>query len=161
MAQTPVLDRSYGLSPARLRRVLDCIEAHLGENMSQRRLADIAQLSMDHFAQLFRHSTGLPPHRYVLQRRIARAQELVAERRLSLAEIGYELGFPSQAHFTTMFRRLVGTTPGAYRGTIRGAAVHGTRQRKSDRPGRSIGGKIESDGCASRRRLCDYIQQDS
>ena len=89
----------------RLRRVLEHIEAHLGESIPQRRLAGIAQLSMDHFARLFRHSTGLPPHRYVLQRRIARARELVSDRRLSLAEIGYDLGFPSQAHFTSMFRR--------------------------------------------------------
>ena len=96
---------------------------------------------MDHFARLFRHSTGLPPHRYVLQRRIARARELVADRRQSLAEIGYELGFPSQAHFTTMFRRLVGTTPGAYRGVNRDATVDRTRQRKNDRPCHRVSGK--------------------
>ena len=161
MAEAPLLDRSRGLSPAHLRRVLEHIEAHLGENMTQSRLANIAQLSMDHFARLFRHSTGLPPHRYVLQRRIARARELVADRRLSLAEIGYELGFPTQAHFTTMFRRFVATTPGAYRGTICDAADDRTWQRKSERPGRSIGGKTESDGCASCRGLVGSIQQDA
>lgn len=161
MARPPGLDQAQGLPPARLRRVLDHIEAHLGESITQRRLAGIAQLSMDHFARLFRHSTGLPPHRYVLHRRIARARELVADRRMSLAEIGYELGFPSQAHFTAMFRRLVGTTPGAYRGMHSDAAVHGTRQRKSDRPGHRIGGKTESSGCASHRRLSDSIQEDA
>jgi AraC-like DNA-binding protein len=129
-----------GLTPARLRRVLDHIETHLGEDMAQRRLAAIAQLSLDHFARLFRQSTGLPPHRYVLQRRIDRARHLMADRRLSLAEIGYALGFPSQAHFTTMFRRWVGTTPGAYRGTICGTASGAvisdnlsTKQRKNGR----------------------------
>ena len=75
----------------------------------------LSGLSPDHFAAQFRRSTGLPPHRYVLQRRVGRAKELVAAGRLSLAEIGYALGFPSQAHFTTTFRKLVGTTPGAYR----------------------------------------------
>ena len=63
----------------------------------------------------FRRSTGLPPHRYLLQRRVGRAKKLVSAGRLSLAEISYALGFPSQAHFTTTFRKLVGTTPGAYR----------------------------------------------
>jgi transcriptional regulator GlxA family with amidase domain len=161
MARTPGLNQAQGLLPVRLRRVLDHIEAHLGESITQRRLAGIAQLSVDHFARLFRHSTGLPPHRYVLQRRIARARELVADRRLSLAEIGYELGFPSQAHFTAMFRRLVGTTPGAYRGVNCGAGGHGTRQRKSDIPDHSIGAKTKSVGCASRCGVLDSIREDA
>lgn len=115
MIQASHTVHAHGLPPLRLRRVLEHIEAHLGEDVAQRRLAGIAQLSMDHFARLFRQSTGVPPHRYVLERRIARARYLVAERRLSLAEIAYALGFPSQSHFTTMFRRLVGMTPGSYR----------------------------------------------
>lgn len=118
MAQASRTVHARGLPPASLMRVLEHIEMHLAEDVAQRQLAGIARLSMDHFARLFRQSTGLPPHRYVLERRIARARDLVAEQRLSLAEIGYALGFPSQSHFTTMFRRLVGTTPGAYRGMI-------------------------------------------
>jgi AraC family transcriptional regulator len=113
-----------GLPPVRLRRVLDHIEAHLGDDIAMDRLAEVARLSPDHFSRLFRQSMGLPPHRYVLYRRIARARQLVADSRLSLAEIGYALGFPSQAHFTTMFRRLVGTTPGTYRGMT----SHGDRR---------------------------------
>jgi AraC family transcriptional regulator len=109
-----------GLPPARLRRVLDHIEAHLGEDTSLRQLAELAQLSLDHFATLFKQSTGLPPHRYMLHRRIDKAKEMLAGGRLSLAEIGYALGFPNQAHFTTMFRKLVGTTPGAYREEVTG-----------------------------------------
>ena len=115
MAQASHTVHARGLPPVRLRRVLEHIETHLGEDVAQRRLAGIAQLSMDHFARLFRQSTGLPPHRYVLERRITRARYLVVERRLSLAEIAYALGFPSQSHFTTMFHRLVGMTPGSYR----------------------------------------------
>ena len=83
--------------------------------LSLTQLAALARLSSDHFAAQFRRSTGLPPHRYLLQRRIERAKELLAADGMSLAEIGYALGFPSQAHFTTTFRKLVGTTPGAYR----------------------------------------------
>ena len=108
-------DRKGGLPPSRLRRVLDHIERHLGDGVTLGDLASLSGLSPDHFAAQFRRSTGLPPHRYVLQRRVGRAKELVAAGRLSLAEIGYALGFPSQAHFTTTFRKLAGTTPGAYR----------------------------------------------
>jgi AraC family transcriptional regulator len=104
-----------GLPPARLRRVLDYIETCLAEDTSLRLLAELAQLSPDHFAALFKQSTGLPPHRYVLQRRIVKAKEMLTDGRLSLAEIGFALGFTSQAHFTAMFRKLVGATPGAYR----------------------------------------------
>ena len=94
---------------------LDYIEAHLGEDTSLRQLAELVRLSPDHFAALFRQSIGLPPHRYVLERRIVRAKELLAGDRLTLAEIGYALGYTSQPHFITMFRKLTGMTPGAYR----------------------------------------------
>ena len=95
--------------------MLDYIEAHLGEDTSLRQLAELARLSPDHFATLFRQSIGLPPHRYVLERRIARAKELLAGDQLSFAEIGYALGYTSQPHFITMFRKLTGITPGGYR----------------------------------------------
>jgi AraC family transcriptional regulator len=108
-------DPRGGLPPARLRRVLDYMQAHLGEELSLRQLADVVQLSPHHFAARFKQSTGVAPYQYVLQQRIATAQHLLAEPRLSLVEIAYRLGFSSQAHFTTMFRLHVGTTPGAYR----------------------------------------------
>lgn len=104
-----------GLPEARLRRVLDYIETHLGEDTSLQQLAGLVHLSADHFATLFRQSVGLPPHRYVLERRIARAKQLLSAPQLSLAEIGYALGYTSQPHFITMFRKLTGMTPGAYR----------------------------------------------
>lgn len=104
-----------GLTPVQLRRVLDHIEADLGEDTSLRRLAELVRLSPHHFARAFKQSTGLAPHRYVLQRRIARAKEMLSDRQLSLAELGQSLGFASQAHFTTTFRAETGTTPGAYR----------------------------------------------
>ena len=107
--------RKGGLSPDRLRRVLDHIEGHLSDDITQTQLAEVARLSSAHFSAQFRRSTGLPPHRYLLQKRIKRAKELLAADGMSLAEISYALGFPSQAHFTTTFRKLVGTTPGAYR----------------------------------------------
>jgi AraC family transcriptional regulator len=108
-------DPQGGLPPARLRRVLDYMHAHLGEELSLRQLAAVVQLSPHHFAARFKQSTGVAPYQYVLRQRIATAQHLLAETHLSLAEISYRLGFSSQAHFTTVFRQHVGTTPGAYR----------------------------------------------
>jgi AraC family transcriptional regulator len=109
------VDPRGGLPPGQLRRVLDYMQAHLGDEISLRHLADLVRLSPHHFAALFKQSTGSAPYQYLLRQRIAHARHLLVENHLSLAEISYRLGFPSQAHFTTMFRKLVGTTPGAYR----------------------------------------------
>jgi AraC family transcriptional regulator len=108
-------DPRGGLPPARLHRALDYMHAHLGEELSLRQLAAVVQLSPHHFAARFKQSTGVAPYQYVLRQRIATAQHLLAETHLSLAEVAYRLGFSSQAHFTTMFRQHIGTTPGAYR----------------------------------------------
>ena len=104
-----------GLPPALLRRVLDYMHVHLGDEISLRHLAEVVQLSPHHFATLFKQSTGYAPHQYLLRQRVAQARHLLTKTRLPLSEISHRLGFPSQAHFTTMFRKLVGTTPGAYR----------------------------------------------
>ena len=99
-----------GLPPGQLRRVLDYMQAHLGEELSLCQLAAVVQLSPHHFATRFKQSTGMAPYQYLLRQRIATAQHLLAEMHLSLAEIAYRLGFSSQAHFTTMFRQHVGAT---------------------------------------------------
>jgi AraC family transcriptional regulator len=103
------------LPPYRFRRVIDYIQAHLGEATSLRRLAELAGLSPYHFARLFKRSTGRAPHQYVVWQRIERAKRLLAAGSLPLVQVAFRLGFPSQAHFTTVFRKHVGTTPGAYR----------------------------------------------
>jgi AraC family transcriptional regulator len=104
-----------GLPPARLRRVVDYIEAHLGGDTSLCKLAGLVQMSPRHFACLFKQSTGLPPHHFVLEQRIAASRQMLVQGCRPLAEIAYTLGFSSQAHFATMFRRSVGVTPGNYR----------------------------------------------
>ncbi len=68
-----------------------------------------------HFAAQFRVATGLRPHEYLLQRRIERAQELLLNSRMPLVEIAFEVGFKTQAHFTTVFARVVGETPNVWR----------------------------------------------
>jgi AraC family transcriptional regulator len=104
-----------GMSEANLRRVIDFIEANLGQDISLAALAALAGTGVDVFARNFKASMGLPPYRYVLVRRLHRAQSLLAADEKSLAEIAFELGFSSQAHLTTQFSKLMKTSPAVYR----------------------------------------------
>jgi AraC family transcriptional regulator len=114
-AQRPNLTPKNGLPPARLRRVLSHIEAHLHQSMSLRDMAELVQMSPYHFGRLFKQSTGLSPHQYLLHQRVSRAKEMLLAETLSIAEISRRLGFASRAHFTTVFRNQVGITPRDYR----------------------------------------------
>jgi AraC-like DNA-binding protein len=97
-----------------LRRVLEHMQANLDQELSVTALAAVAQISPFYFSRLFKQSTGLSPHQYLLRQRILRAQELLADPSRRVAEVSYELGFPHQSHFTTVFGKLVGMTPRAY-----------------------------------------------
>jgi AraC family transcriptional regulator len=107
-----------GLAPMRLRRVLDFIGAHLGGEIALADLAALAGLSTHHFGEAFRTSTGRPAYRYVMERRVERARELLCDGKRPIAEIAYAAGFSSQAHFTTNFRRVTGVTPGRFRRSL-------------------------------------------
>jgi AraC-like DNA-binding protein len=104
-----------GLTPRALQRVGDYIMAHLAENIELQALADIAGLSRFHFARMFKQSAGTPPHHYLMQRRLERAQKLLAESNLSIAQIALESGFSDQSHFTHRFRLHFGITPRSFR----------------------------------------------
>ncbi len=108
----------------RLRRVTAYIDAHLGESISVRQLAEVARMSPSHFTALFRRSTGVAPHAYLRERRLAKARALLAGDTLAFAEIARRLGFSSQAHFATAFRKRFGVTPRTFR-----AQAHGSRRR--------------------------------
>ncbi|NJO45381.1 MAG: helix-turn-helix transcriptional regulator [Oscillatoriales cyanobacterium RM2_1_1] len=99
------------LSQQQLRQVIDYIDENLDQNLSLSQLASIAHLSSYHFARLFKQSTGTPPHRYHIQRRIERAKQLLMAKELSIAEVAQVVGFASQAHLTYHFKRVVGVTP--------------------------------------------------
>jgi AraC family transcriptional regulator len=109
--------RSYrgGMPRARLQRVLEYMQAHLDQELSLAALAAMAQMSPYYFSRLFKQSTGLSPHQYVLQQRVEWAKRLLAEAQLSIADIAHHVGFASQAHLTMVFRQWVGTTPRQYR----------------------------------------------
>jgi len=104
-----------GLGALRLRRVTDYIEAHLSEDISLRDLAAVAELSTHHFGEAFKASTGTSPHRYLIERRIHRAKELLLGADHSIVEIALAVGFASHSHFTGNFRKLTGTTPSRFR----------------------------------------------
>jgi AraC-like DNA-binding protein len=107
--------RNAGLPAARLKRVLAFIEAHLDENITLVELARSANLSVYYFATLFRRSTGLSPHRYILHRRVFRARELLRNTSLSVLDVSLDLGFQHQNNFARAFRRITGMTPTHFR----------------------------------------------
>jgi AraC-like DNA-binding protein len=112
------LPTSQGLSPERLQRVRDYVEAHLDEDLSLTVLADIACLSAYHFSRSFKQAGGVGPQRYVIQRRLERAKTLLRRTREPLALIAPEAGFADQSHFTTIFHREMGVTPGRFRAAL-------------------------------------------
>jgi AraC family transcriptional regulator len=108
------------LAKHKLRAVLEYMNEHLDAELSLDHLAAVAHMSPFHFARLFKNSTGLPPHQYVIARRVERAKELLRDRDLlPLAEVAVETGFANQSHFTRHFKRLVGVTPRLFQASAR------------------------------------------
>ena len=101
------------------RRVLDYIESNLSRELTLRELAGIAELSLHHFARLFKRTIGVAPYRYVLERRVERAKVMLRTANASLADISLSVGFDSQSHFTSVFGRMVGATPTEFQGSSR------------------------------------------
>jgi AraC-like DNA-binding protein len=104
-----------GLTPRALQRIREYIEGHLAENIELETLADIAGLSKWHFARAFKQTVGTPPHFYLIQRRLERAQELLSETNLSLGQIALRSGFSDQSHFSRRFRMFLGVSPRSFR----------------------------------------------
>ena len=104
-----------GLSPGAMRRVREYVEVHLSENIDLTVLAAVAGLSVHHFARQFKQSAGITPHYYLTQKRLERAQEMLARTDLSVSEIAYAAGFSDQSHLARHFRHILGTTPREFR----------------------------------------------
>jgi AraC family transcriptional regulator len=108
--------RDGALPRGRLRAVLEFIEEHLSANPTLEQIAATAGLSVYHFARQFKAATGLPPHQYVIARRVERARHLLqGGAGLSLAEVAAHTGFSDQSQFTNHFKRTVGVTPRRFR----------------------------------------------
>jgi transcriptional regulator of acetoin/glycerol metabolism/AraC-like DNA-binding protein len=113
--RAPAAQARGGLPPGAMRRVREYVDAHLGESMDLAELASIAGLSVFHFARQFKQSAGVTPHSYLVQRRVERAQDLLARTDLALSEIAVAAGFSDQSHLARHFRQMLGTTPREFR----------------------------------------------
>ncbi|WP_437673181.1 helix-turn-helix domain-containing protein [Sorangium sp. So ce131] len=100
-----------GLSRPQLRRVTDYIEEHLDQDLSLDRLAGVAEVSASHLKTLFKRSTGLPVHEYVIQRRVERAKALLLRGDRPASQVALEAGFAHQSHMARCMRRVLGVTP--------------------------------------------------
>jgi AraC family transcriptional regulator len=106
---------SHALDDRRLQRVLQFVEENLQNSIALKDLAAIANLSPFYFARSFRSVTGSSPQKYVRQRRLEQAKELLADGGRSLADIALTCNFSSQSSFTRAFTRAFGVAPGKYR----------------------------------------------
>ena len=104
-----------GLTPARLRKVVELVHAEMDGDLSLEELANTAGLSITHFSQMFRQSTGQSPHQFVLRRRIERAKEMLHAAENRVLDVAVACGFKSQEHFARVFRSLCGASPTEYR----------------------------------------------
>jgi transcriptional regulator of acetoin/glycerol metabolism len=108
-------EKHGGLSPARTHRIYEYISSNLDRNISIEELAEMAGLSVHHFARAFKQTVGMPPHSYILQRRIEQAQQMLRTTKLPLSDIALSLGFSDQSHLARHFRRMTGFSPSAVR----------------------------------------------
>jgi len=114
-----VADLQFGGLPAhKLRRVTEFIDGNLENDLSLAEIALSADLSPYHFSRSFKHTTGITPIQYLMQRRIERAKYMLSESELPIVEVGLGAGFKNQSHFTTLFRKFTTMTPKAYRNAM-------------------------------------------
>ncbi len=110
-----ISDRLKGqLSQYKLQQLIDYINAYLDRDLSLRELSSLVQMSPHYFSKLFKQTTGITPHQYVINCRIEKAKYLIRQGKLSLAEIATQVGFTDQSHLHRHFKRLVGITPKTY-----------------------------------------------
>ena len=104
-----------GLTPARLRRITELVHAKIETELTLHEMAEAVQLSLAHFSQMFRKSTGESPHQFVLRHRIERAKQMLRAAEARVLDVAVACGFKTQQHFARVFRRVCGATPTEYR----------------------------------------------
>ena len=108
----------------RLLRAKDRMDVASHEEWPVERLASVSRVSQAHFARSFKDAFGVPPHRYLLTRRIERAKALLRDTELSITDIAFQTGWTSLGTFGRIFRDITGESPGQLR-TREKAASHG------------------------------------
>jgi AraC-like DNA-binding protein len=110
-----------GLSCLQMRRATELLEANLDGNIALQQVAEACELSVSHFARAFKQTFRRPPYKWLVERRVDRARDLMTNSRLPLADIAIQCGFADQSALNRSFKRIHGVTPGIWRrGTTRG-----------------------------------------
>jgi AraC family transcriptional regulator len=122
-----------GLPAHKLNRVRGFVKEHLADAITVNQLAATVQLSPCHFARMFRQAAGQPPHIYITSQRMERAKDLLRNTDLPLVDVAASVGFQTQAHFTSVFRRHAGLTPRVFRLNWRFDALPNIEPDKSRR----------------------------
>lgn len=105
----------HRLSSPRMNRVVEYVEANLHRQITLTELAEVASLSVFHFSRKFKNRFGISPLQYLANRRVDAAQRMLRETNEPVSHIAIACGFASQSHFTTVFKKVTGTTPAAFR----------------------------------------------
>ena len=116
--------RSFGAGSrlVQMRRATELLEAHLDGNIALQQVAEACELSVSHFARAFKQTFRTPPYRWLIERRVDRARDLMTNSRLPLADIAIQCGFADQSALNRSFKRIHGVTPGTWRRGQRAAA---------------------------------------
>ncbi|RUR85704.1 helix-turn-helix domain-containing protein [Chlorogloeopsis fritschii PCC 9212] len=104
-----------GLSKQKLKQAIDYIQAHLGEDLSLSEIAHELGMSQYYFCRLFKRSTGMSPHQYLIQQRVERAKQLLKYPEQTITFVAMECGFANQSHFAKCFRQCTGMNPKQFR----------------------------------------------
>ena len=103
------------LAPWQEKRAKELMMSRIANEVTILELAEACGISDDHFARMFRRSTGLPPHQWLRNQRLRMAQDFLLNSNMGLAEIALMCGFSHQSHFTRVFSRFIGVSPAAWR----------------------------------------------
>jgi AraC-like DNA-binding protein len=121
-SMTPTAVPQLAMHPA-VRTVKRLLDQEFHERWTLRQLADRVGLAPSYLAELFVDQLGQPPHRYLNERRIDRARELLETSDVTITALAHSLGFSSSQHFARVFRQLAGSTPTGYRSSAAGGRV--------------------------------------
>ena len=111
-------DYKGGLARYKLDRAIAFINENLSRDFKLKDLATVVEMSPYHFARMFKQSTGLTPHQYLVKQRINKAKELLRQTEIAIADIGYTVGYKNPSHFAKVFRQQTKVSPTDYRNIV-------------------------------------------